>query len=95
MPAAHQQLAHPDLALGAEAGDELVKVGSPAKDFFAGVENPEGFCQETALGRLKSNSRPTDRVEFSGAEEPICSEGWRIVSGEVEEIESTASGWIT
>jgi hypothetical protein len=81
------------LVLRAEG--QLLKVGTPTKDFFAGIEATNGFCQETALGSLRSNSQPTDSVRFMGAEKITCSEGTRIVSGALKRIELADTGQIT
>jgi hypothetical protein len=75
--------------------EQMVKVGSPVDDFFAGFRvNPEEGCEVTGLGRDLSNSRPTDVVSFSGEELVRCSEGTRIVSGTIQEIQLTVSGVI-
>ncbi len=83
----------PILALHDE--EQLVKVGSPVDDFFAGFRvDPEEFCEVIGLGRDRSNSRPTDVVSFSGEEPVSCTEGTRIISGSIGEIQLTVAGRI-
>jgi len=75
--------------------EELVKVGSPVRDFFSGFRtNSEVGCEVVGVGRDRSNSRPTDVVSFSGEEEVRCGEGTRIISGSIREIQLTVSGRI-
>jgi hypothetical protein len=79
--------------------EQVVKVGSPVRDFFAGFRvapevAPEESCEVIGLGRDRSNSRSTDAVSFSGEEPYRCSEGSRIVSGSIQEIQLAVSGRI-
>jgi len=75
--------------------ERVVKVGSPVRDFFAGVSTAEGdYCEVTGIGKDLTNSLPVDLVAFSGEEPVGCSEGTRFLSGSIIGIALTDTGQI-